>query len=321
LFLATSNNIQDRPNLELMTHLEGPIVDSFYEAALLSWSNKLEPMLPCISTAYARPVNNRYSFGVHNQYLEELEVLKAAKAARILLRSQAKAAREAEAAGEGGDERFRHVVRRVMQRGMSQVEDWAEALTFDHPDGTDGERHHVSWGERVRMGLGSRPPSRKNSIDASHPLQHYRESAWIKVEVGQSLIARIRSGPDEARPCLHTIESGTTAQGSPTLNGDAHDKSKLQESPRKGITQLTEEHEQLPQQKKITIAVPSTAKPFIGEAEGNGSTSASTVVTGGADGIADKANGAHADNATRKRAGSGSQRMQALSEKFSEYDY
>ncbi len=159
-----------------MTHLEGPIVDSFYEAALLTWSNKLEPMLPCISTAYPRPADNRYSFGVHNQYLEELEVLKAAKAARILLRSQAKAARDEDAAGEGGDERFRHVVRRVMQRGMSQVEDWAEAFTSDHPEGIDGERPHLSWGERVRMGLSSRPPSRKNSTDAIHALPHFRES-------------------------------------------------------------------------------------------------------------------------------------------------
>ncbi|WVQ79652.1 hypothetical protein IAT38_001752 [Cryptococcus sp. DSM 104549] len=44
--LINSNNIQDRPNLELMSHLEGPIVDAFYEIALHSWSNRLTPLSP-----------------------------------------------------------------------------------------------------------------------------------------------------------------------------------------------------------------------------------------------------------------------------------
>lgn len=41
-----SNNIQDNDNMEMMTHLEGPIVDSLYDMALLSWAKKLEPPLP-----------------------------------------------------------------------------------------------------------------------------------------------------------------------------------------------------------------------------------------------------------------------------------
>jgi phosphatidylserine/phosphatidylglycerophosphate/cardiolipin synthase-like enzyme len=41
-----SNNIQDNDNMEMMTHLEGPIVDSLYDMALISWNNKLEPPLP-----------------------------------------------------------------------------------------------------------------------------------------------------------------------------------------------------------------------------------------------------------------------------------
>jgi phosphatidylserine/phosphatidylglycerophosphate/cardiolipin synthase-like enzyme len=41
-----SNNIQDNDNLEMMTHLEGPIVDSLYDMALISWHKKLEPALP-----------------------------------------------------------------------------------------------------------------------------------------------------------------------------------------------------------------------------------------------------------------------------------
>lgn len=41
-----SNNIQDNDNVEMMTHLEGPIVDSIYDMALISWHKKLEPPLP-----------------------------------------------------------------------------------------------------------------------------------------------------------------------------------------------------------------------------------------------------------------------------------
>lgn len=45
---VSSNNIQDRVNLELNIHLEGPIVESFYDMALLSWSEKMEPPLPLL---------------------------------------------------------------------------------------------------------------------------------------------------------------------------------------------------------------------------------------------------------------------------------
>ncbi|KAJ7632146.1 hypothetical protein FB45DRAFT_494404 [Roridomyces roridus] len=41
-----SNNIQDNDNVEMMIHLEGPIVDSLYDMALISWHLKLTPTLP-----------------------------------------------------------------------------------------------------------------------------------------------------------------------------------------------------------------------------------------------------------------------------------
>ncbi|KAK4144606.1 uncharacterized protein C8A04DRAFT_11437 [Dichotomopilus funicola] len=44
--LLQSNNIQDNDNLEMLVHLEGPIVDSLYDMALLSWHKKMEPPLP-----------------------------------------------------------------------------------------------------------------------------------------------------------------------------------------------------------------------------------------------------------------------------------
>ena len=42
---VSSNNIQDRVNLEMNIHLEGPIVQAFYDMALLSWGEKMDPPL------------------------------------------------------------------------------------------------------------------------------------------------------------------------------------------------------------------------------------------------------------------------------------
>lgn len=50
LAVVQSNNIQDNDNLEMMTHIEGPIVDSLYDTALLSWEKELKPALPCLDT-------------------------------------------------------------------------------------------------------------------------------------------------------------------------------------------------------------------------------------------------------------------------------
>ncbi|EXJ82193.1 hypothetical protein A1O3_06006 [Capronia epimyces CBS 606.96] len=47
--ILQSDNIQDIDNLEMMTQWEGPIVNSLYEVALISWHNRLNPPLPCLS--------------------------------------------------------------------------------------------------------------------------------------------------------------------------------------------------------------------------------------------------------------------------------
>ncbi|KAL4723485.1 hypothetical protein ACLX1H_009120 [Fusarium chlamydosporum] len=41
-----SNNTEDNDNLEMMVHVEGPIVDSIYDTALITWQNSLHPQLP-----------------------------------------------------------------------------------------------------------------------------------------------------------------------------------------------------------------------------------------------------------------------------------
>lgn len=44
-----SNNIQDRPNIEMMIQLEGPVVESFYDMALMSWAIAIHPPLPLLT--------------------------------------------------------------------------------------------------------------------------------------------------------------------------------------------------------------------------------------------------------------------------------
>ncbi|KAI0116887.1 hypothetical protein F4814DRAFT_265862 [Daldinia grandis] len=52
--VVQSNNIQDNDNVEMMVQVEGSIVDSLYDMALLSWHKKLEPPLPCLSSPAAK---------------------------------------------------------------------------------------------------------------------------------------------------------------------------------------------------------------------------------------------------------------------------
>ena len=44
--VVESNNTEDNDNMEMMTHVEGPIVDSIYDTALITWGNAFRPSLP-----------------------------------------------------------------------------------------------------------------------------------------------------------------------------------------------------------------------------------------------------------------------------------
>ena len=91
--LINSNNIQDRPNLEMMCHLEGPVVEAFYDIFLFSWHHKLTPVLPCLMQP--KPASNvegltadDFKFLETNPYLRGIDIVKAAKAARAMLNLQ-----------------------------------------------------------------------------------------------------------------------------------------------------------------------------------------------------------------------------------------
>ena len=88
--LVNSNNIQDRPNLEMMVHLEGPVVESFYDIFLYSWHHKLTPVLPCLmqpppETNLPGRTSSDFLFGPENPYLANIELVKSSRAARAML--------------------------------------------------------------------------------------------------------------------------------------------------------------------------------------------------------------------------------------------
>lgn len=47
--LINSNNIQDRVNVEMMTQIEGQIVQGFYDLCLITWHHAMNPPLPLLS--------------------------------------------------------------------------------------------------------------------------------------------------------------------------------------------------------------------------------------------------------------------------------
>ncbi|KAK9652275.1 hypothetical protein HCH54_002233 [Aspergillus fumigatus] len=51
--LLQSSNVQDNDNLEMLVHVEGPIVDSFYDTALISWGKAFKTSLPMLSSSAA----------------------------------------------------------------------------------------------------------------------------------------------------------------------------------------------------------------------------------------------------------------------------
>lgn len=178
--LINSCNIQDRPNLEMMTHLEGPVVNSFYDVALHCWHNKLEPPLPNISKPYEPPRdaagNVRYLFRDYNPYFRDIEVLKAARAARKLLRRQTEQIDEEniELNAHPTRDRFVEAVRQAMagprQSFAHNKEEIAKSFAHNKEEiahrSATAMKEMRAFGERMGMNFerfGSRPGSRRTS--------------------------------------------------------------------------------------------------------------------------------------------------------------
>lgn len=83
LALINSNNIQDRVNVEFMVHVEGPIVQGFYDMALVSWHLMLDPPLPLLTPGFK--ASGAASFGHDHPVLREKDVSGAAARSKRIL--------------------------------------------------------------------------------------------------------------------------------------------------------------------------------------------------------------------------------------------
>lgn len=158
-----------------MSHFEGPVVDSFYEIALQSWYNKLSPPLPFIATPYQPPRdengNIRYLFADRNPYFDDIEVVKAAKAARMLLKEQTKDTDlEKEKDANLDRQTFTEAVRRKIEQQRASFATWAPGEQLDmkaQQAMRDLREFRDKWRNptsRAGSRANSRGPSRRTSL-------------------------------------------------------------------------------------------------------------------------------------------------------------
>ncbi|CAF1197233.1 unnamed protein product [Rotaria sordida] len=85
--LLNSNNIQDRPNLEMMSHFEGNIVNSLYDTFLISWWLPFTPNLVCLKDETSS--DSHFKFGIHNSKISSIKepLQQAIARARLRLKS------------------------------------------------------------------------------------------------------------------------------------------------------------------------------------------------------------------------------------------
>ncbi len=202
--LINSCNIQDRPNLEMMTHLEGPVVDSFYDVALHCWYNKLEPPLPCVTKPYDPPRDADgkvlYLFRDYNPYFRDIEVLKAARAARKLLRMQTEQIDEENRELDSHPTRDRLVesLRQAMagprQSFVHNKEELAKSIAHGRAEvaqrGATAMKEMRAYGERMGMNWGSRPGSRRTSMTDPDIRRQYHDEETAAITAANKLITK-----------------------------------------------------------------------------------------------------------------------------------
>jgi hypothetical protein len=150
-----------------MIHLEGPVVDSLYDVLLLSWHETFSPALPCLplpslyspsaASPSSIPSGLPYTFNDSNKYLAKIDIAKAAKAARVLLKREGGEAMALDASGQesrssskGG---FASLVAGLVQKGREGKESTtvvdekvpdADTVPLDGPSGSVTPRASTS---------------------------------------------------------------------------------------------------------------------------------------------------------------------------------
>lgn len=54
----------------MMIHIEGPIVESFYDMALITWNNEMRPPLPLLAHPVVYDEDRKYEFGAEAENMK-----------------------------------------------------------------------------------------------------------------------------------------------------------------------------------------------------------------------------------------------------------
>lgn len=207
----------DRPNLEMMMHLEGPIVQSLYDTALISFANPLVPTLPLLTVPPSPDALAGFGFQDSNPWLAAIPVASAAEATRRMLEGHGFAGHP------NPDSRkpaLKDLVRAIIEKGaetpaapprrMSLFEDLGEGLG-GRLEGFMGEGKRSNPGSRSN----SRGPSRRASTDGEsavtrndpsdleadrRPLLYFQSSVAIMRLPANRI-------PSSARPAAQTLSN------------------------------------------------------------------------------------------------------------------
>lgn len=131
-----------------------------------------QPYTPPLDPETKQPA---YHFSHKNPYFDDIEILKAAKAARLLMRKEAKELEREEGNPQSGD-RLVDVVKRAMsERGIGQsLAHWAPGEELE----LMAENAKKEFREfRERWGIGSRASSRRQSLQEIRDAKDHSESS------------------------------------------------------------------------------------------------------------------------------------------------
>ncbi|KAL6303145.1 hypothetical protein BKA93DRAFT_789501 [Sparassis latifolia] len=181
--ILCSNNTQDRPNMESMVHLEGPIVDSVYDMALISWSRAMEPPLPNLAKPYEKPAEG-YKFGMDNPYMTTHN-LDGRKGAEIFQKLQQSAESRVASDGEhvglpAEDKPFISGKYQTITEHLN-AGDQDTLPTVEHDAATDEEYiPHILHAphDECPMALVNRPPNGRPGND-DRALINPQDAAWL----------------------------------------------------------------------------------------------------------------------------------------------
>lgn len=186
--LLCSNNIQDRPNVEMMIHLEGPIVDSMYDTALISWYKAMHPPLPLLSKPYSVP-SEGYRFGMENEYAST-HLLDGKRGEELCksLRAEGKEAMDKDASelekntvgGKEGEHPFISGRYQSITDHINAGDQTTQATVPYDPTKDEEYTPHVLHAPHaeVPMALVNRPPYGKPNND-ERALLNPQDSAWL----------------------------------------------------------------------------------------------------------------------------------------------